>query len=59
MCSFQFHSEWEGVIHTFVDFDTKEMLKEVLGFSQVPFIVIADQVKQEFLKWNIFILNYL
>ena len=36
-----YQSEWEGMVHTFADFETKERLKSELGFSQVPFVVIG------------------
>ena len=36
--------EWENLTHVFVTFEVKEQLKLTLQFSQVPFIVIIDQV---------------
>ena len=34
----------ESLTHTHMDFDTKEQLKAMLGFSKVPYCVMASAV---------------
>jgi hypothetical protein len=34
---------WNHLAHYFMDYDTKETAKQLLGFRQVPFYVVVDE----------------